>query len=510
MSSGLHLYLIGRRTLGAASGLLAAMLFLFTFDVIRGSSHPTGANVAVAFILAGTYQVLRRRPLIGGVLLACASLTGVYAVPMMLMLVTLLALRSLREAGRFALGWASLVGIAIALFTIVSGGAFWDQVVSFNLEKVPMRHSWYDKFENVAFLNFHLMAGFGPAIVWLACRWAAGARGPAEAEVEPRLPRWLRGLVARFDPWGPDGLSAALLFATFALGYLFFYSNLKVYYSYYFMLVMPWMALLTAFVVVDVPREVWSRWRAAERGDGVSSAPPTRGQTRPATRQERRRRAREAAKRQRQAGSAGQAAPGVWRHWPLIPTAIALLLTFGYRERIGDQRLAAVDNPVRRYRFSPSPALADGLDDFVERALWSGVRDRRDPPLGVRRYLQHEMIYSHTIERFDAAVRSLCHPGDRIFGEYSLAPYSAAISDCAVAADIIDVNPSRLSSGESTMAGWIEAVEADGLDLVVWRDRTRFARDREYRDYVMENFPEVAFEWRDSAVGRVELRRRAR
>ena len=74
MSSGAHLYLIGRRTLGPLEGLLAAALFLFTFDVIRGSSHPTGANVAVAFILAGTYQVFRRRPVAGGVLLAGASL----------------------------------------------------------------------------------------------------------------------------------------------------------------------------------------------------------------------------------------------------------------------------------------------------------------------------------------------------------------------------------------------------------------------------------------------------
>jgi hypothetical protein len=517
MSSGIHLYLIGRRTLGPLEGLLAAILFLFTFDVIRGSSHPTSVNVAVAFILAGTYQVLRRRPVGGGVLLACASLTGVYAIPMMLMLATLLCLRSLRQASRFALGWGALMVLAIALFAAVTGGAFWENTVEYHLSKVPMGHSWYDKFENVFFLNFHVMAGFAPAIAWIFCRRAAGAGGPSAAEIEPRLPRWVKPIVARFDPWGTGKLSAAFLFTTFALGYLFFCSNLRVYYSYYFMLVLPWMALLTAFVVVDVPRVIWSHLQSTGNAGGRSqpaaggdASPSGEAQGRSLSRQERRRRAREAEKHQRKTGGAKNAAPRAPWHWPTIPTAVALLLTFGYRERIGDQRVAEASSPVRNYRFVQSPFLGDGLNDWLERTLWSGVRDRRDPPLGIKRYLQHETVFSPTIDRFDEAVRSACHAGDRIFGDYSLAPYGAAISDCVVAANIIDTNGSRITSGESTMAGWIDAVETDGLDVVVWRNRARMSSDHEFRRYVLDNFTEVVFEWKDPHMGTVELRRRPR
>lgn len=507
MSSGAHVYLLGRRTLGPIEGLLAAALFLFTFDVIRGSSHPTGANVAVAFILAGTYQVFRNRPVAGGILLAGASLTGVYAVPMMLMLLTLLALRSFREAGRFALGWGCVMAAAVVLFAAMTGSAFWYDIVTFNLNKRQMSHSWYSKFENVAFLNFHLMAAFLPALVWGGCRWFSGGREASTPRLEPRLPSWSKRILAAIDPWGPGVLRSALLFATFALGYLYFYSTLKVYYSYYFMLVMPWMALLAAFVIVDVPRMFWANLRPTRNAGDESK--PVEAEAAGLSRQERRLRAREAEKRRRQEPAQGGARSSWW-FWPAIPTVVALLLVFGHRERIGEERIATASSLVRNYGFVPSPYLGDGVNDLVEKALWTGVRDRRDPPRGIARYLQHETIYSRSIDRFDEAVRAACRPGDRIFGEYSLAPYGAAISDCSVAANIIDTNGSRLSSGESTMAGWIDEIEADGLDVVVWRERTSFSRNSELSAYVLGTFPEVVFEWKDSHMGTVEIRRRTR
>jgi hypothetical protein len=49
MVSGVHVYLIGKRLVGRLEGVLGTALFLFTFDVLRGSSHFTGANCALAF-----------------------------------------------------------------------------------------------------------------------------------------------------------------------------------------------------------------------------------------------------------------------------------------------------------------------------------------------------------------------------------------------------------------------------------------------------------------------------
>ena len=46
--SGVHVFLLGKRLVGRLEGVLATALFLFSFDVLRGSSHFTGANCALA------------------------------------------------------------------------------------------------------------------------------------------------------------------------------------------------------------------------------------------------------------------------------------------------------------------------------------------------------------------------------------------------------------------------------------------------------------------------------
>jgi len=500
MSSGVHVFLIGRRSFGPVAGALAAILFLFTFDVIRGSSHPTGANVAVAFILAGTYQVFCRRFVLAGVLLGCAALTGVYAVPMMLMLVTLLALRSFAEAGRFALGFGAFAGSVLIVFTAVTGSAIWSDIVGYSLGKEAMAYSWFDKFEHVFFLNFHALMGFLPAFAWPAARWWSGGRRSAPATVAARLPGWMQRLVVRVDPWSEDRIGGAIFCATIAFGYFFFYSNLKVYYSYYFMLVFPWMALLTAYFFVDLGGVLWRSAREYYSG-------AERGRVAVESRQAKRKRHREAQK-----GREASASAPVDRKNRLLPIAagvVALVGTFAYRDQIGEIRAADSSSPVRYYRFTPSPYLSVGINRLIEGAYWSPVRDRRDPPRGITRYLQHETLFAPTIERFREGVRTVCHAGDRIFGDYSLAPYAHAVSECRVAADLIDTNSARLTGGESTMSDWIDAVEADGLSVAIWRDPSAYSRNREFREYILGNFPEVVFEWRDRHVGRVQLRRRS-
>jgi len=500
MSSGVHLFWLGRRSFGPVTGALAAILFLFTFDVIRGSSHPTGANVAVAFILAGTVQVFRGRNATAGVLLGCATLTGVYAVPMVLMLATLLALRSFADAGRFALGFGAFTGAILLLFTAVTGTAIWADVVGYSLAKEPMQHSWFDKFGNVFFLNFHALAGFLPAIAWALARWWSEGRPAASGAVEARLPRAVRRWVGRLDPWGADGVGRALFFATIACGYLFFFSNLRVYYSYYFMLVFPWMALLTAWFVVEV---VSFLWRLA-RGSRVeaASAPAKAG-----SRQAQRKRQREESKRGPATARASRARAR--RFAPLAAGALATIATVAFRDGVGEARNADGAARVTRYTFLPTPYLSVGINRLVEAAFWSDVRDTQDPPRSITRYLQHETMYAPTIDRFREGVRQVCRPGERIFGEYSLAPYAHAVSDCRVAANLIDMNTARLSSGESTLRGWIEAVEADGLDVAIWREPSAYMRHTELREYLLGDFPEVVFEWTDPHVGRVQLRRRA-
>jgi dolichyl-phosphate-mannose--protein O-mannosyl transferase len=111
MVSGVHVYLLGRRLVGRIEALIAVALFLFTFDVLRGSSHFTGANCALAFGLAATYQAVARRPIFAGVLFAVGTFIGIYIAPLALMLGVLLIFRSWKESLRLLCSYVAIPGM---------------------------------------------------------------------------------------------------------------------------------------------------------------------------------------------------------------------------------------------------------------------------------------------------------------------------------------------------------------------------------------------------------------
>ena len=141
------------------------------------------------------------------------------------------------------------------MFAGVAGHAFWYQVFGYNLNKIALRYSWYAKARSVAYLNTAAVIGVVPGIVWASAMWALRGR----ARGESALPGAAGRLAARLNLWGGDRVAAQMIFATFICGYLYFYSTRVDYYSYYFMLIMPWTGLMTATVTVDVLRFVGER-----------------------------------------------------------------------------------------------------------------------------------------------------------------------------------------------------------------------------------------------------------
>jgi hypothetical protein len=317
-----------------------------------------------------------------------------------------------------------------------------------------MEHSWFEKFENVFFLNTPVMLGFLPAIVWGASLWKVQGRDrrplpdgePPPRRVWPRLSSW----VGLFDG---DRIAAVIMLATFTFGYFLFYSTRDDYYSYYFMLIMPWMGLLTAYLVIDAVRYLWG-FRASgapeEAGEGLS-------------RQERRRRKREAHKKARRSRSVRPPArPPLSRLWPLAAGLTVLVC------------ISWID----------SPYLGPGLNGAVRFLFWDPVRDRRSPPSAITRYLQHETRQAVTIDLFLEGLKAECRPGTRIFGEYSLGPFAAAASDCVLGAKLADTNPHRWKVGESRVEDWIEQLEDDDLEIAIVRRGSSTLRPAAMRRYL--------------------------
>ena len=493
MVSGIYVYLLGRRLVGRSEALLAVILFLFTFDVLRGSSHFTGANCALAFGLAASYQALVRRPILAGALFAIGTFIGVYIAPLVLMLSVLLAFRSWKESLRL-LGSALVVSVVVcAVFAGVAGHAFWYQVFGYNLNKIALRYSWFAKTRNVAYLNTAVMIGFVPGMVWAIATWVLRGR----ARGETTLPGAAGRLGAWLNLWGGDRVAAQMIFATLICGYLYFYSTRVDYYSYYFMLIMPWMGLMTATVTVDVLRYV---------GERLSSGTP--GEP-PSSRGERRRRQQAARRQERTAGSAPNAPRLVWRLWPLVACAAAVALVLVYRQGIGADRQEEAGDGTTTYAWRDSPFLPGAVNGMVRTLFWSPASDSTHPPNAITYYLQHETLSAPTIDSFVQAVRGQCRPGERIFGEYSLGPFAAAVGSCVLGANLADTNPHRFKVHESTPEDWVRALEKDHLDIAIVVPGSSTLKERVIRDYLTGTFPRLVATWDDPYAGHVELRRRA-
>ncbi len=493
MVSGVYVYLLGRRLVGRAEALLAVILFLFTFDVLRGSSHFTGANCALAFGLAASYQALVRRPILAGVLFAIGTFIGVYVAPLALMLCVLLAFRSWKESLRL-LGSALVVSALIcAVFAGVAGHAFWYQVFSYNLNKIALRYSWFAKARNVAYLNTAVMIGFVPGIVWAIATWVLRGR----ARGESALPGAAGRLGAWLNLWGGDRVAAQMIFATLICGYLYFYSTRVDYYSYYFMLIMPWMGLMTATVTVDVLRYL------SERPNSVAPAEA------PLSRGEHRRRQHAARRQERAAGAAASAPRLAWRLWPLVACAAAVALVLLYRQGIGVDRQEEAGDGTMTYTWRDSPFLPSAVNGMVRALFWSPASDSTHPPNSITYYLQHETMSAPTIDTFVQAVRGQCRPGERIFGEYSLGPFAAAVGSCVLGASLADTNPHRFKVHESTPEDWVRALEKDHLDIAIVVAGSSILKERAMRDYLTGTFPRLVATWDDPYVGHVELHRRA-
>lgn len=487
--SGVHVFLIGKRLVGRWEAVLGTALFLFTFDVLRGSSHFTGANCALAFGLAAAYQALAGRSILAGAIFAAATFIGVYMAPLALMLSVLLAFRAWRESLRLLVSYATVCILICVLFASMAGThAFWYQIFDYNLNKIAFRHSWFDKFRNVAYLNSLAMIGFVPGIVWAASMWILRGR-PNEA---CPLPGILGRIGARINLWNGDRVAAQMIFATLICGYFYFYSTRVDYYSYYFMLIMPWMGLMTATVAVDLVRFLRER-----KGTAKAREPNL-------SRAERRRREQGARKHK------GQVISGpAWSLWPPMLCAAVLASVLLYRQGIGSDRQVDMGDESSHYTWYDSPYLPSSLNALVRGLFWSPSSDPIHPPNAITYYLQHESMHAPSIEAFVRTVRSECHPGERIFGEYSLGPLAGALGPCTLGAKLADTNPHRFKVHESTPEDWVRALEEDHLDIAIVVPGMTMLKERALREYLTGTFPRIVATWDDPYAGHVEFRRRA-
>ncbi len=483
------IFLLARRRAGRLAAVAAAALYLFSFDVLRASSHWTGINLSMMWLSAGMWALGTHRSALAGALMALGVGTGNYVLPSAMTAMALCFLRSWRHGARFAAGfilpWAAVQLIGLAL----GGGGYIDAVYRYHVAKPGAAGGTGDMFARVLTDNFALLVSASCGLVfaflqgWLDRRLPHEAPGPATPpEENPAAPtflqRALRALRGLLDTGGRQGWIYAL--GIFALANLVFLAMLSRLFPFYFLLLFLFLAHMGGCAVQAFAERVAALWRARQRRERA-----------------------------------------FFEALSVVVIVLVGVLAFGMA-RLPLQRsllpnyVRAEDRPMV-WADAPVPSFVNK----VMRALCFADVARAYQDYGTcTEALFHESQYFESAEKLADFVRQNTHPAQTIFGDSSTAGLIALLAGRRLAADEADTNVMRFRSGITPVQGFIRRVDDPRLGLVVVSGREQrgkdgravrrfdgFASMPEFRRFLEENFV-PAFQVRDRTKGDFFIYRR--
>lgn len=503
--TGLGLWLIARRGftpkrlatepptgLARAVGLVAMVFFLFAAEPLKASSNMTGVNMTTAWLVMGALAWFRGRPLTAGLLFGAAASTGFYAMAAICAFLALGLFRRLPAPAprwRFALrqlaGFALVFGGLNLAFYAAAGDQFLIGVYGYHEKKAFQDPAMVELFGGAIgfpgslFNNLSVMAS-GKALTkeyfYHPHLWLGALALPVLA-----LATWLadpqrgRRVLAFLDPRrlagdGLDGVAAVAWLAALALFVEF--ALFRELYSFYFVLIYPFLALASAHALIG-------GFGATARGIAPPAAPaaPARGAAKPAR----------------------DAAPAPSRrHLVLAVGGVASALVIGYHPALaqscqsvfGADELGSIGQR-NAYAWTPAPVMA-GLSDVVRALFWEDARVKGDVEPGYRHYLWTKKRGFETLDAIAAWIRAHTTEAETLAGSSTLAPLIALAADRRIAADEVDTNNKRFKTGVLSEEKYWNAICADRVKVIVASDRSYFTVDR------MEHMPTAA-RWFDRA-----------
>lgn len=419
------------RTVGRTAGLVALALWLFSYDVLRASSHFTGANWTAMWLALGLLALTSRLGALGGLLLGAACGTGLYAVPASAAVLVALAFVDRRRALTAFAAW-TLTGAALVAGGFALGGqAFWDEVVRYHLKKTAEEGAFLAAARPLFALNPLLLWGavLGAAAAALALvrgdHDLPGVRSPAAGGAPPR-----------------DDRGRALLFASFAglAVNVAFIASLARVYAFYFALALACAAPLAGFGYSQLV--VRARRFAESQGAALAAA-----------------------------ALAALAVVGV-------------VLETRARRSLSEGR----EGEARSYRWSPSPLLPAWLDAAVKATLWRGDDVRGEETWAIAAYLRHESHEFGIADELARRVRQRTAPGTTIFGDSTSTPLVALLAGRALTFDEADTNLLRFLSGATGELAFLEHIAAARPMAVVAASRRGLFVERTAREWLSRHF----------------------
>jgi len=483
VTGAVFLFLLARKHLGRVGAVAAVFLYLTAFSLLRASTHWTGINLSVMWVIIGLWAFYRDRPLSSGVFMALGVCTGAYVLPGAMMAGLLASLRSRRDGPRYLIGFASVWGFINLACLIIGGSQFIDGVYRYHVAKPDAPGAAWNMSVRVFTDNFALFLGvlFGPLLAWLEKFLSVEEKQEEKPEKKKKkkskeqppsgllaLWLWLRRVLLQ-----EGDRSLARVGALWTVGYVLFIAMLARVFPFYFLLLFPAMALAGGYAVVRVIHgltDLAKSWKNRTRS---------------------------------------------WYRGLAVFGTIVVVVLVAYLIRIPVQRgllpryVRTVDKPMQ-WSDAPLPGFVNG---FLRWCCWDDVAEAYRDYSTTQEILYHESRFFEKAEELAEYVEANTSEEQTIFGDSSTAGIVALLSGRRLAADFADTNTMRFRSGITSADETIKRIEADNLALVlvsagyrrVRGGKTilsygRFASIREFRRWLEDNYQE-AYRVRDRTKG---------
>ncbi|MBU1701812.1 MAG: glycosyltransferase family 39 protein [Candidatus Eisenbacteria bacterium] len=473
LASGFFLWALIRRDGGRVAGWIGMASFLFAYDVLRSSSHVTGANLSLVFLLGGTLALRNTRWITAGILLGLASLVALYTIPVIGILLLLTAY--LRKPG-WRRSWIAFGVLFLGLQLLVAlpaPGNYLDQVYLYHqMKKKNIRRTEETIYRAAA--NHEIPASALPiAVGGFIALGGIGWRGRSRNEKKKLKHSSAQQKPKHHGILNPEGLnghrvskSLAAVFLV-ALAQLLFFLRLPEVYAYY--LLIPY-AILAAALGLGI-----AAWWEVMKGliswkDGSKPGKKIRFHL-PADR------------------------------LPMV--LMGILVTVGGLTLIKIIRPTAegnhADGRTIEYKWRAS-VLPSFLDNAVHKYIWADQRIVGQKASVARLYLWHEARGLEYLDEISTELRRRIPEDACLIGDSMLAPLVALAAGRRIIDDEADTNTKRFRSGAESMDRFISRIDRESLQAIVFMEGVFLDSFPAFRAWREKNFV-VAGVW-DEGPGR--------
>ncbi len=132
---GWIIFRLAREKMGDIEGIIAASIFYFSYDTLRFATFATWVTLAAMLLTLGVYLILKQKHGLGGLVIALACLTGVLSLIGALAAGLYLFITDRKGFFRYAISFIGLFAAANILLIWISNGAYITDVYSYHLLK---------------------------------------------------------------------------------------------------------------------------------------------------------------------------------------------------------------------------------------------------------------------------------------------------------------------------------------------------------------------------------------